>query len=680
MVDLAHDGDWDAQWVWHPGFEIKPIQRCYFRLDFELSTQGTMKLHVSADSRYRLYVNGKLLGLGPAAGDKFHYHYDSFGFDRKINLPVGNHQLMVEVLSYGNNGPVNEMHYHPGFFIHGAVLDEQEAVLVELLTPGKWRVLKDLTFGVDRKGGAFTDTGKPCDSFWALAFTEVVDFNRMPQSPFSLPLADGHWQAVGPLFKVSRMSDPPDDFYSHWALVPSVIPQPELTPQTFDRVVRCTGPVAKQDWEALIFDAKPLTIAANTLVRVVLDQGQLTTAYPQISFKQGKKASMRMVYAEAFSKDCFKDVRDQPDGMHVEGDSDVVISAGNNGFYSPMRWATFRFLELHVQTQDQPLVISKFDSLFHAYPLVRKATFESDNPLANKLWDLSWHTLRLCCQDHFTDCPYYEQLQYMGDSIIQALVAYNVGGDVKLWHRLLNDMDHSRLPSGLTQSRYPSRHPQIIPTFSLIWIRAIQYYDQHVGDLEMIRQFFPGMTQVVGWFMQRYSKEGLFASLQWWQFVDWINFWPIGCGCKAVQRKGDNTIYPSSIVNLQLLDALDAMVQMGKDASIRASEVDYYQQCANELRKNLRKTMWCQKRGLYADSPNLDQFSEHANLLAIMTGTADERQAKLIVENLFTQTDEKFARSSMYFQFYFAQVMSKLGLTDRVWERLDQWQIFLDKH
>jgi hypothetical protein len=300
--------------------------------------------------------------------------------------------------------------------------------------------------------------------------------------------------------------------------------------------------------------------------------------------------------------------------------------------------------------------------------------------LANELWDLSWHTLRLCAQDHFTDCPYYEQLQYVGDSLIQALVAFNVGGDTLLWRRLLTDMDHSRQHFGLTMSRYPSHHPQFIPTFSLIWIRTVQHYDQHVGETQLVKDLYQGMGQVIHWFMTRMNEQGLFASLEWWQFVDWIDFWPKGGGSHAVQREGDPTIYPSTIVNLQLLDALEAMVEMGPTAGADDYHNDSYRRHADNLRNAIRKHTWCEERGLFADSPNLDQFSEHANLLAILTHTADEKQTALIVENLFNQTDEKFARCTMYFQFYFARVMSQLGLIDRVWERLDGWQEFLDAH
>lgn len=682
MIDLSHTGSWDAQWVWLPGHQVEPFQRCFFRLDFQLDQVGFLKLHLSADSRYKLNINGQLLGVGPAAGDFLNYHYDSFGFDRKIKLNPRKYELVVEVLSFGKNGPINEMHARGGLMVHGGVFDEQDNLIHQVSTKegdqSQWHVLQDPTFGMQERGGVTADTDAPFRYYWALGYTEAIDLTKMPEDPLTLALADPRWQETQRIYPVFRRSDPVNDYGAPWLLVPSVIPQPELAQQMFLQVIRHSENTQRSDWESLIFQRKPITIPANTSMRVIFDQGQLTTAYPQISFTDGKGASIRMVYAEAFSMDWQKTVRDQAQGQFVEGHSDVVIAGGKTAFYSPMRWQTFRYLELYVDTQDQPLTINAFDSLFHAYPLVRQAQFASDNELSNKLWDLSWHTLRLCCQDHFTDCPYYEQLQYVGDSLIQALVAFNVGGDTLLWRRLLTDMEHSRQHFGLTMSRYPSYHPQFIPTFSLIWIRTVQHYDQHVGDRELVKELYHGMGQVIVWFIKRINDDGLFASLEWWQFVDWVPFWEKGGGSHAVQREGDPTIYPSTIMNLFLLDALDAMVSMSKVIDVDQYHIDHYQQLADNLRDAIQKHTWSDDRGLFADSPNLDLFSEHANLLAVLTGTADESQQQLISENLFNQTDDKFAQCTMYFQFYFARAMSQLGLTDRVWQRLDEWQGFVD--
>ena len=86
------------------------------------------------------------------------------------------------------------------------------------------------------------------------------------------------------------------------------------------------------------------------------------------------------------------------------------------------------------------------------------------------MMEVGWHTARLCAHETYMDCPYYEQLQYAGDTRIQALVSFFMTGDGRLARQAINALDGSRTPEGLTFSRAPSRLPQYIPPFSLWWI------------------------------------------------------------------------------------------------------------------------------------------------------------------------------------------------------------------
>ena len=70
----------------------------------------------------------------------------------------------------------------------------------------------------------------------------------------------------------------------------------------------------------------------------------------------------------------------------------------------------------------------------------------------------------------YMDCPYWEQLQYIGDTRIQALISYTAFGDDRLARQALDAYDNSRIADGLSQARYPSALNQVIPTFSLYWI------------------------------------------------------------------------------------------------------------------------------------------------------------------------------------------------------------------
>src|SRR5207248_11764558 len=122
------------------------------------------------------------------------------------------------------------------------------------------------------------------------------------------------------------------------------------------------------------------------------------------------------------------------------------------------------------KTEDEPLRVEGLRSWFTAYPFEEKGRFESDDPSLAKIWEIGWRTARLDAHDTYMDTSYWEQLQYIGDTRIQALISYTVSGDDRLARLALRAFDDSRIPEGITKSRYPTRLEQLIPPFSLIYV------------------------------------------------------------------------------------------------------------------------------------------------------------------------------------------------------------------
>ena len=85
---------------------------------------------------------------------------------------------------------------------------------------------------------------------------------------------------------------------------------------------------------------------------------------------------------------------------------------------------------------------------FTAYPFKERANFESNDAELDKIWEISWRTARLDAHETYMDTPYYEQLQYVGDTRMQALISYTVAGDDRLARQALEAFDESRSPDG----------------------------------------------------------------------------------------------------------------------------------------------------------------------------------------------------------------------------------------
>ena len=69
---------WKAQWISHPSESLLEYGVFHFRKSFELKDQPKeFIIHISADNRYRLFVNGKPVCFGPARADLEHWTYES---------------------------------------------------------------------------------------------------------------------------------------------------------------------------------------------------------------------------------------------------------------------------------------------------------------------------------------------------------------------------------------------------------------------------------------------------------------------------------------------------------------------------------------------------------------------------------------------------------------------------
>ena len=108
----------------------------------------------------------------------------------------------------------------------------------------------------------------------------------------------------------------------------------------------------------------------------------------------------------------------------------------------------------------------------------------------------------------YMDCPYYEQLQYIGDARIQALVSLYNSGDERLLKNALNLMDNSRQPEGITLSRHPSYTPQYINTFSLWYIGMLHDYMMYGRDIHFLKEKLPGTRQVLNYFKTFQQQDG----------------------------------------------------------------------------------------------------------------------------------------------------------------------------
>jgi len=645
-------------WCTHPDWHQKNISHCWFRQSFEVKIQNArLKISVSADNRYILYLNGKVIGRGPCRSDLHHWNYENY----EISLTKGKHVLCAKVIQFrdkpqtieGKEVALAETGTGLAFVCAGGIFLGRKKV-ISLDTPEQWLCKEDNSV-----------RNRPHDAEYSLRTflisppEEEVNFNFIDRTVHNFEI-DPSWRPViklSPALQKGNIKNPT----SRWWLIPREIPQMEEEKKIFSSIVK-TENITLDSANALLTGTE---LQINGNAKITLDAGKLYTAFPILNLKGEKGVEVIIRYSEALFVNGKKIKRDDPNGV-VFGYSDKLILSGLEDLFEPFWFRTFRFIEIEVKNNDnKKLSVKSFSFRTCMYPFNLKANFDAKDCEIRKIWEIGWHTARLCANEHYFDCPYYEQLQYVGDTRIQALISYSLTCDGRLGKQAIKHFDRSRLAEGITQSRYPSSWTQVIPGFSLYWIMMIKDYYEYFGDKDFINELFEGIYSVIHWFERRRLPNGLIGHLPYWNFTDWLPEWPGG-------NPGRDKCVPLTINNLQYAYAL-------QNASYLANEIGkdskYFMNLAKKTISAVNK--FCRTSdGVYLDIPGEKFISQHCNAWAIISGASKGNDAVSLAKRLYS--DNKMSKATLYFSFYLFRAWEKTGCFEYFWKQLENWKQQLD--
>ncbi|MEN8124627.1 MAG: alpha-L-rhamnosidase N-terminal domain-containing protein [Bacteroidota bacterium] len=657
-VRINHEGKdftqlkhaWTAQWITHPTESTLDSRVFLFRRNFDLAIQPTkFIIYVSADNRYRLYVNGKYIVSGPSSSDINNYRYETL--DIAKHLKVGKNTIATEVVNFGEYRKASSMTFQTAFIMQG---DKKNPVDVNTSSKSEWKVTRD--FGFE----SIPFVSDSLRGYYAAGPGEIRIESKHPKKWKEISFDDSKWlqpKSGTVEFAVGRGFL----FGSTWYLVPRTIPFMEESEQRFGKIARAEGMKITDNF---IKGAGSLIIPPNKKVIILIDQKHHTIGHPEMIYSKGKESKIKITYSEAmYDKDWKKGNRNIVEGKHILGYYDIIYPDGSeDNIFKPFGQKTYRFIELDIQTKNEPLEINDYYGVYTAYPFKENAKFETGNDVLDQIWDASWLTLRNSAVENFID-PYYEQLQYIGDSRIEALVSIAVDGDDRLMQKAIEMFDNSRLPNGLTQSRYPSYIVQVIPTFSLIWINMIHDYHMFKNNDDFIKKFTPGMKTVLDWWANKVDETGMPTNMEWWNFTDWSSDFTNGI------PEGADDGYSSSIA-LQFVYALQNAVQIFTDFGM-LEEAKKYDALQQDIIKSILDNCFVSSKGLIAETPNKKHFSQHTNIMAILTDAIPEKDQKGMMQKILD--DKSLIQTTIYYKFYLFEALKKAGLGDEYLNLLQNW-------
>jgi alpha-L-rhamnosidase len=646
--------NWAAQWITAPDAPQRDFVVLHFRKVIETdASSGQFLLDVSADNQFIFYVNGRETGRGPSRGDLHHWRYETY--DIAPLLHPGKNTLSAIVWQFGTRAAIAQISERAGFLVHGrgeaerscdtdASWEVQVEHAVQLLRPqvhGYYAAEPGERFDGTKTDWAWQDVAASRDS--------------------------SHWLNAVTLGRGSRKGE--TDAPNNWQLIADPLPPMEMTEERSGNVVRATGVSS-----VALFPNASFRVEPHSKASVLIDHGQLTTGFPVFSVREGSGATIRVTYAEALvDAKGEKGNRNQLDGKHIEGLQDEFLPNGGptREEFSPLSWRAWRFLQIDVETGEQPLQIDGVRTVFSAYPFNEKGYFRSNDASLDAIWKIGWRTARLDAHDTYMDTPYWERLQYIGDTRIQALISYTVAGDDRLARQAIEAFNNSRVAEGPTQSRYPSSLVQMIPTFSLLWVGMVHDFWMYRQDQAFVKAQIPGTRTVLEWFLLRQRNDGLLGRLPWWPFVDWGE--DFASGMPPQDEDGG-----SAAMTLQFVEALRYAADLEErfgDKSLAANYRDRAEHASNAV----WKLCWNEKYGLIADTPAQAHFSQHANILAVWLDAIPEAHQKKVLKTILadsyaaTPAIPKMTAATYYFRFYLARALQHVGMGEEYLKQLGPW-------
>jgi hypothetical protein len=681
--------DWHASWVTHPTAPLREPVVLHFRRTLTLAAvPASYPVRVSADNRFILFVNGHRVGDGPARGDLTHWRYERF--DLAPLLKPGQNLITATVWNFGVYAPIAQMTDRTAFLLESETTGDSS-----ISTPSGWLVeIESGQRPLPRVVNGFWEymasgTGEELDG-------AQFDWNwNDPASdgqkwvPVASPIRESIYETVNKAHSADTTGDNP------WGLVPDTLPPMEFAPTEAGKVVRTDFPAShptpilmgeenafitvqsgKSDYDS--FPSQAVEVGPHRHIHLLLDRKTLTTAYPRLTVSGGKGTRITLTYAEAlYDKDMHKGDRDEVGVRRAIGISDSFLpDGGAHRTFDPLWWRTWRYLDLDIQTAGEPLMLESLTANFTAYPFEERASLNTGDPDLDKIWQISWRTARVNAHETYMDAPYYEQLQYVGDTRVQALISYVIAGDDRLARQAIEAFDQSRSPDGITRSRYPSSLPQTIPTFSLLYIGMLHDYWLYRPDPDgFVRAKLEGVRSILDWYSQYRETKGLLHKTPWWSFVDWVG------DKEEIPTYDGNGV--SCVTSLHYLGALDDAADLENsvgDPILSRRDRDQ----AQDLRVELARQCWSPDRGLIAETPDRKAFSQQGNILAVLYDVIPKERQQEVLRQMLTiepgTTPNGILSASYYFRFYLARALDHAGMADEYLRSLDPWRKILPLH
>jgi alpha-L-rhamnosidase len=640
---------WRARWISPAG--IAAVRNAAFeaRGAFALARPlDRAVLHIAAESRYRLAVNGVAVGVGPVRGTATVNFFDSY--DVAGLLRPGDNRVTVGVQS-------------PNFPTFKAA-PSQPCVLVQLddgdllatsecwecrPMPGWRHDVDEFTFQVGDM--EWHDLGADAAG-WTPARVVTVDGKRLlprdipaldeeRRRPTAVPVAFAVPPGVVPRGVADRMNTEPHDV---------------LEPLPWGRLCQESG-------EPVVVRPREDGGGAG----VVLDFGREVNGAVEIDVTSSGRAVLDIGYEERLTDDR----RLATVAMDYRFADRYALRPGRQRVTNLFGERGFRMVQLAFRDLGGDVRIHAVRGVDRRYPFAERARFTSSDPLLDRIWAMSVETLRACATDTFVDCPWRENAFYVNDMLVENAGVLQAFGDPRLSARCLRLAVSQARPDGLVPGPVP---PGLVPGMTaaesadrLVLLAAnlllplvVEDYLAYSGDAGLVAELVGPIARIYDAFAKWVVADGpIRPPARHWNFVDW--------SYELAGRDFDG--HETAALDWCWVLGLQAAARLARHVG-RDDDARRWSDAAVRRAAVTDRVFWDARRRRYSDrpggGPDASRLVQALGMLGCGTGA---RRADLVA----ALEDGDLLEPELYMQSFVLRALAVSGRPEAALDRIRRW-------
>ena len=526
-----------AEWIWYPAGRTLCNTMVLFRRGLNL-VAGVKKATgwIVADSRYRLFVNGKRLQWGPTPCDPRWVEADPL--DLSEALKEGENVIGAEVLYYGlgdGTWPIGK----PGFLFN-LEIESRDGSIVKIVSDRSWQTHLARSW----KPGQYK-------RWYLRALQEEFDARLYPfgwlQSDFK---PDANWL---PPINLGCPADKPSGCASYPEYAMEIRGSKEVSELRRRSIPMMTETLvpAKQLSESLWIEWKrspddyfdTMTPDCFHVVRAS-SATQIEPGSWRVSLDGNRAAALTFEFEDQVVGWPYCTI-EAPEGTVVELMVQESHKLGgppllNTQFYAWTRFIcrkginqfeTFdfescRWMQLHIRGGSGEVVVRNVGLRRRVFPWQHRPGIVCPEPALQRLFDASVNTLNNCAQETIVDGMARERQQYSGDGGHQLHAIYSAFGETRQTARYLETFSQGITLDGYFLDCWPAydrlarlQERQLQMTF---WGPLLDHgvgfnfdcwhHYLYTGDLEAVREPYPRLLRFFNYLRSIKGADGLLPA------------------------------------------------------------------------------------------------------------------------------------------------------------------------